>query len=76
MSLKDLDIVEKGTTEEEAIELIVEELVDYSHEYLDNFNLYFNSPNRRKHFKYVMNVLIQDSKEAVKELIKCRAMEM
>lgn len=76
VSLQELDIVENGNSEEEAIELIVDELIDYAHEYLDNFNLYFNSPNRRKHFKFILNVLIQDSEDDVKDLIKCRAGEI
>jgi len=76
VSLDNFDIVENGDTREEAIELVVDELIEYAHEYMDNFNLYFNSPNRRKHFKFIMNVLIQDSAEDVKELIECQAGEM
>lgn len=69
VTLNDFDIVENGDTEEEALGLVVDELIEYAHEYQDNFNLYFNSPNRRDHFPYIMNVLIQEDDEEVKSLI-------
>lgn len=68
-SLRDFGIVENGETEEEAIDAVAEELVEYALEYLEDFNLYFNSPNRRSHFIYILNVLIQDDLEGVKQLI-------
>lgn len=67
--LDNFDIVENGATEEEALEAVAEELAEYALEYLENFNLYFNSPNRRSHFFYVLNVLIQDDLEGVRNLI-------
>src|SRR5699024_4697700 len=72
VSLDDFDIVENGDTKDEALDLLADELIEYAHEYMDNFNLYFNSPNRRNHFKFIMNVLIQENEEDVKELIKCQ----
>lgn len=75
VSIEDFDLIENGETMEEAIDLLVDELIEYAHEYLDNFNLYFNSPNRRNHFNFIMNVLIQDTEENVKELIECQVGE-
>lgn len=69
--LEGFDLVENGETEEEALDLIAEELTDYSKDYLANFNLYFNSPNRKSHFPFIMNVLVQEDIEGVKGLIKC-----
>jgi len=43
-----------------------------SNEYQENFNLYFNSPNRREEFPYIMNVLTKNNTEEIKGLIKCQ----
>lgn len=68
-NLKGFDIVENADNEEEVLDLIAEELVEYANEYLENFNLYFNAPNRRHEFPYIMNILIQKDIEKVKGLI-------
>ncbi|WP_031545353.1 hypothetical protein [Salinicoccus luteus] len=72
-SFADFDLVENGGTEEEALDFLTDELIEYAEEYQNNFNMYFNSPNRRPHFPYVLKVLSQDTKEEVKSLIRCRA---
>lgn len=71
-SVTNFDIVESGETEEEVLSLITEELIEYAHEYQDNFKLYFHSLNRRDHFPYIMNVLIQENKNDVKRLFSCQ----
>lgn len=76
ISLNDLELVENAQTKEVAINMLTDELTEYAHEYLNNFNLYFHSPNRRKHMKLIMNVLVQDNEEDVEELIECRAGEV
>lgn len=70
-SLKGFDLVENGETEEEAIDLLTEELIEYANEYQDNFKTYFGSPNRHDQFPFIMNVLSQDDSEGVKSLIRC-----
>ncbi len=45
------------------------ELIEYSEEYMNEFKLYYNSLNRRKHFPYVFKVsLVLDDIEKVKKL--------
>lgn len=70
-TLKNFDLVENGENEDEAIDLLAEELVEYAHEYQNNFKTYFQAPNRHDHFPYIMNVLAQDDTEGVKSLIRC-----
>lgn len=70
-SLKDFDLVENGDTKDEAVDLLADELVEYAHDYQNNFQKYFHAPNRRHHFPYVMNVLVQEDVEGVKALIQC-----
>lgn len=68
-TLDSFDFVENADSEEEALELIVDELIEYANEYQENFKLYFNSPNRHDQFPYIMNVLVQEDAEQVKTLI-------
>ena len=70
-SLDKFDIVENGDTEKEVLDLVVDELIEYANEYQSHFNLYFDSPNRRDQFPYIMNVLAQDSNDDVKGLVSC-----
>ncbi|WP_231784088.1 hypothetical protein [Lentibacillus sp. JNUCC-1] len=74
-SLERFDIVENGDNKQEALDLVVDELVEYANEYQDNFNLYFNSLNRQDHLPYILNVLAQSTPEEVKGLIQCPAGE-
>ncbi|MUV37861.1 hypothetical protein JNUCC1_01667 [Lentibacillus sp. JNUCC-1] len=74
-TLDNFDIVENGDNEEEVLDLVVDELIEYANEYQINFNLYFNSPNRRDQFPYILNVLAQNSSEEVRGLVSCQAGE-
>lgn len=74
-TLDNFDIIENGDNEEEALDLVVDELIEYANEYQSDFNVYFNSPNRRDQFPYIMNVLAQNDTEDVKGLIRCQAGE-
>ncbi|WP_449354765.1 hypothetical protein ACUL41_19030 [Virgibacillus natechei] len=72
LSIRDLGIIANGETEEEALAELAEFLIDYAEEYQEEFELYYRSPNRRDHFPFIMNVLIQDDIEGVKSLVKCQ----
>lgn len=65
ISLKDFDLAENAETEELALGFLTEELIEYH----ENFEMYYNSPNRQPHFQYILKVLTQDTKESVRELI-------
>lgn len=72
LSIRDFGIVADGDTKEEALNELAEFLIDYAEEYHSEFDLYYKSPNRRDHFPYIMNVLIQDDVDGVKDLITCQ----
>lgn len=56
------DLIGYKESPDEALYDLAEQLIDYSKEYLhESFSLYFNAPNRRKHFPYVMKVMMQNS---------------
>lgn len=63
------DFFTTGKSPEESINNLVNELVGYGHEYMDDFNLYYHSPNRKSHFPYVLKILLQNSVEDVAALI-------
>jgi predicted RNase H-like HicB family nuclease len=58
-----------GKSPEESIHNLANELVGYAQEYMDDFNLYYHSPNRKHHFPYMFKVLLQNSVEDVAALI-------
>jgi antitoxin YefM len=47
-------------------------LVEYAQEYIDEFHLYVNAPNRKEHFPFVIHVLIQPDIDAVIRLINAQ----
>lgn len=74
-SLNEIDIIVNGNNKEEAFNLLADELLEYSNEYYDELHYWFLSNNRKSHLPYILNVLLQDDKEGVKNLIKCQAGE-
>ena len=67
--LDDIDLLVNRENEQAATQALAQELVDYTDDYFNNFQLYFQSPNRRPHFPYVLAVLLQDGADGVAELI-------
>lgn len=71
-SLAEFDIVVNGSNEEEALKLLATDLVEYAQDFYNEFQYWHSAPNRRGHLPYVLNVLIQDDLDGVKEIIKCQ----
>lgn len=71
-SLKEIDIIVNGTNEEEALRLLATDMSEYAEDFYNEFEYWFSAPNRRGHLPYVLNILIQDNLEGVKEIIKCQ----
>ncbi|WP_183041065.1 hypothetical protein [Salipaludibacillus neizhouensis] len=65
-SVKELDITGYGDTVDDFIDDIAIQMKEYAEDYYNNFTRYFHSTNRKSHFPYIMNILIQDDVEAVK----------
>lgn len=68
-SLKEMDIVANAAGLDTLKTEIAKELIEYAQEYMDEFNKYYNAPNRNPHFPYIMRVLIQKDENAVRGLI-------
>lgn len=69
-SMVDLDVAENGETKAAALDILVGELFEYAKEYQENFNMYFNSSNRRHHLPYVLKILSCDNKEILKTMVR------
>lgn len=65
----EIDLMTNASDIESLKTELAKELIEYSEEYMNEFKLYYNTPNRRKHFPYVYRVLlISDDIEKVKKL--------
>jgi len=65
ITLEDFDLVANAADHDQAVLKMAEELIDYSQDYLDQFALYFNTANRKKHFPYVMKVALAEGIQEV-----------
>lgn len=68
-TLDGFDLVVNAVDRRQAKIMLVNELVDYAKEYFDQFQLYYNSINRKEHFPYVLSVLLAKDMDEVKKLI-------
>lgn len=68
-TLKDFDFVVQGRSRDEVMTKLTVELIDYTQDYFNDFQLYYYSPNRQKHFPYIIKVLMSDSFKQVEDLI-------
>lgn len=68
--LNEMDLMANaGDVESLKLEL-ASELLEYSEEYMNEFSLYYGSPNRKNHFPYVYKVILaSDDIEKVKKLL-------
>lgn len=68
-TLEGFDIVSYGNTKQEVVHNLAEDLLEYSQDYINDFKLFYNAPNRKSHFRYVLKVLLASSIDEIKELI-------
>ncbi|MEQ8201913.1 MAG: hypothetical protein ABRQ24_10890 [Syntrophomonadaceae bacterium] len=65
ITLEDFDLAVNAPDRDQAILKLAEELAEYSQDYFDQFSLYFNAANRRKHFPYVLKVALAEGIQEV-----------
>ncbi len=68
-SIEQIDIVENAETINSLRYKLAEALVEYAQDYMDNFAMYYHSPNRKVHFPYVLTVLAQPDIKSVERCI-------
>jgi hypothetical protein len=57
-SFNELDIASNSPDLETLKVKLAQDLTEYAEEYMKEFKLYFNSPNRKSHFPYIYRVLL------------------
>lgn len=67
--LEDFDLFSNESTKELALSQLAKELIEYAEDYMNDIQLYYNAPNRKPHFPYVLNVLLQDDFQGVMDLL-------
>lgn len=68
-TLHNFDLVVNEKDEISAKKALAQELIDYAKDYFNDFQLYFNAPNRQPHFPYILLVLMQEDLDGVINLI-------
>ncbi|MHB1041310.1 MAG: hypothetical protein ACYC0Q_00500 [Eubacteriales bacterium] len=68
-TLDNFDLVVNEKDEFSAKKALAQELIDYAKDYFNDFQLYFNAPNRQPHFPYILLVLMQEDLDGVINLI-------
>ena len=68
-TLEGFDLIAEGRNKKDATVQLAKELIDYAQDYFDDFQLYYNSSNRRKHFPYVLKVMLLNSVDEVEKII-------
>ncbi|MGL4819985.1 MAG: hypothetical protein ACRC5C_08400 [Bacilli bacterium] len=63
------DIVADGESLEELKYELARHLIAYAHDYYEDFEKYYRSPNRKRHFQYVIRILLEDDIEKVARLL-------
>lgn len=58
LSLNEIDIIENGKDDKEVRLKTGKAILEYSTEYFNEYELYFCSPNRKKHVPYIFKALI------------------
>lgn len=64
-----LGLAVNAADKNKAVSALVDEVIEYAMEYMENRVLYYNSPNRKTHLPYILKILLCDNKVQVKELL-------
>lgn len=73
LSLNEIDLVENGSSEEEARMKLAQEILTYAYDYYESYQSWSVSPNRRQHIPYVLKALILRDINQIGEGIICLA---
>ena len=52
----ELDLATQGETEIQALDDLVDMVIDYTEQYTENFDLFSQSPNRSVHLPYIKSI--------------------
>lgn len=70
LELEELELISNGDTLETATEELVDDLIIYMGEYIENIQLYSITPNRKEHLKYIIKATIYEDKDSLIDSFK------
>ncbi|MDO9593200.1 MAG: hypothetical protein Q7I98_08480 [Erysipelotrichaceae bacterium] len=74
--LEELDLMANDMEFDQMFDTLFNDLLDYSKEYMDNFDFYYKSPNRKKHFPYIYKIITHENDpDKIKEDIELYRVE-
>ncbi|MCD5406341.1 MAG: hypothetical protein LRZ99_01450 [Desulfotomaculum sp.] len=68
-TIENFDLIINAIDENAAKKKLAEELSEYAHEYFNEFQLYYQTPNRHSQLPYVLKVLFQKNLSDIEGLI-------
>ncbi len=66
------DLVVESKSEQEAIRKLAEDLLEYAQDYVNDFKLFYNAPNRKDHYPYVLKVLLASTIDEIMGYINAK----
>lgn len=72
LSLNEMDLVENGEDEYKARLNLGKAILEYALDYYNEYGVYSNSPNRKKHIPYIFKALIIDNPEKIGDMLQCQ----
>lgn len=72
LSMRELDIIEHGATEEEAKIRLAKAVLEYAEDFYDDFAYWSKAKNRKSHVPYVFKALIAGDEVTLEREIICQ----
>lgn len=70
LALNELEIYSNAETLEDAINELIDELKFYAQDYIERSQLFLNAPDRRRHFPYILRILLAENDEEIRNLLE------
>lgn len=75
LGLNEIDLVENGADEQEALKKMAQSILDYAEDYYNDFSYWANG-NRKYHIPYIFKALILNDIDKIGGLITCHPGEI
>ena len=72
LSLNELDLIENGSTEQEAKELMAKSILEFSTDFYSEFSYWGIAPNTKQNIPYIFKALILNGVKKIGECIICQ----
>ena len=75
ISLDEIDLIENGRNEADAINKLAESILVYANDYYNDYS-YWSRGNRKSHIPYILKALVLSDISKIGGVIKCRSGEI